>query len=1304
MASLGHFHTKTARHGDIALVIEENAVSSLILASLGFTIEAYHPRALATAVTQRMTAAIRAGRFGFIWMELPQRKQSVQVGKRTAVYSEMSSWLRAARAVGVMACLIGTRGHAWQNQSLADLLTEGAVTETHHQLCRYGLTIVNDPRPSEVIYVALTSFPAEHGKCQCTQGVEHHYDLKPPLKDRHYLKLQTEATLFRTLLKTWLPSHTTAKSSDASYRTVDLEGNAKDPGQKDYPTIVNTTTLPSSVTTSTIAVETQSPVTAFPTEAREFAKERKKAGHKAVKKVKVVEDHNDDLGDDLSGLGADLSMFTDGTYPGIEAPASSDNESEEELVEGLLLWTINGPSHYKQSSDHVITAHTFEQALQYLETAGPGYDICELCGGAARTSQVAIRRRLKTGKNFDLVTNVDLGIKKHQDEFLHYVEIHNVLVVVMSPSCRTLGPPSSVNYTHNYDTWRMHYEEDRPHIAFCGRVALLQLRNGRHFFCEQPSPTWLWHVDPWPQLGKSKQVLTRRIHQCKLGQVGPKGLPAKKPTELIASAEELLTPFSSDRCQNDHQHDECWGHRAHLHGLQVWTWEFATKVVEGVVRLKARLRRTNQSWHAAGVPSPGTRTSHEPTEDLRQPLQAYPEAAVGGDPTEPQEEEEEDKGEAWRKCPGCAGNMARSRREHNRTPGICKYPLHPPEPEWECPGCSRIPARPPGHSEHTMEIGKCRWISTTSRNSTTKERKKQHPREASRRAEASAEVDVPGDQLNRDITVTEPTNRQAAPANPHSIHEQEQAAREASSSSGEGLPARATRGPDRGPRDLQPRVREAAVGNESTPDWTSFDINKSLRVLRSGNDAQKRREVRKLHLRWWHSGRAEMERIFRSAGLPQEILDMVPDTIQTCRTCRTWESPGQEPTPTVELVIKQDEQVEADIMFYRRHLIWHMLDRADRWHAACEIEGKQSETLCEAMDTTWFQIHGPFKILVVDGERGIHSTETEAFLKRKGITIRTRAPGQHARMIERRGALLRHAMHHTETQLEKESVIVTFKQLLAEAVFAGNSLVSIGGATPYNARFGRQPRMLPDITAMPNDTAPGAGRHMHRMREVALQRMIESTAVARINRALRTNTTTAGEVLDYKPGELVDWHRPSATKDSSGWMGPATVIKAHPSRGTVVLKTDKGEVTCRFGDVRRFLDFFTLAYGAVDTPGTGSNAVVKIIEQHISQMEPHRFQLIGFTKDSQKWNATTETRKNAKLALALEHFVSNVVHYEFVVSVRLGKGVAKFPGAKHTENPYYCGGPATSATCKPLSLTMLARSRRHCSLDLNGRA
>ena len=106
-----------------------------------------------------------------------------------------------------------------------------------------------------------------------------------------------------------------------------------------------------------------------------------------------------------------------------------------------------------------------------------------------------------------------------------------------------------------------------------------------------------------------------------------------------------------------------------------------------------------------------------------------------------------------------------------------------------------------------------------------------------------------------------------------------------------------------------------------------------------------------------------------------------------------------------------------------------------------------AKDLCDAIETCWLQVFGPFKYLVIDGEQDMSQSGTD-YHKRKGILVKPRAPGQHAQIVERRGALLRHAMHCTEEQLKVEGIPVAFKQLLAEAVFAGNALISYDGVTP----------------------------------------------------------------------------------------------------------------------------------------------------------------------------------------------------------------------------------------------------------------
>ena len=102
-------------------------------------------------------------------------------------------------------------------------------------------------------------------------------------------------------------------------------------------------------------------------------------------------------------------------------------------------------------------------------------------------------------------------------------------------------------------------------------------------------------------------------------------------------------------------------------------------------------------------------------------------------------------------------------------------------------------------------------------------------------------------------------------------------------------------------------------------------------------------------------------------------------------------------------------------MFYRKYIVCHFIDRASRWHAAKMVDNKEDTTLLEALLTTWTQIHGPMKELIVDGEAGVVLSQTfNNELLARGIKLKPRASQQHARYIERRGALLRQALHVIE--------------------------------------------------------------------------------------------------------------------------------------------------------------------------------------------------------------------------------------------------------------------------------------------------
>ena len=152
------------------------------------------------------------------------------------------------------------------------------------------------------------------------------------------------------------------------------------------------------------------------------------------------------------------------------------------------------------------------------------------------------------------------------------------------------------------------------------------------------------------------------------------------------------------------------------------------------------------------------------------------------------------------------------------------------------------------------------------------------------------------------------------------------------------------------------------------------------------------------------------------------------------------------------------------------------VDRCTRWHAARVVPGKDEDTLMQAIDELWVSTHGAPKELIVDGESGIAVSErTNQYLARKGTKLHVRAKDQHAKFVERRGALLRDTIHRIEGQAKEEGLSIPFTSIPAEAVFCGNARLSVNGRTPYNSVYGRVPLLLPSIDQL--DAPDGAARN-----------------------------------------------------------------------------------------------------------------------------------------------------------------------------------------------------------------------------------
>ena len=124
-----------------------------------------------------------------------------------------------------------------------------------------------------------------------------------------------------------------------------------------------------------------------------------------------------------------------------------------------------------------------------------------------------------------------------------------------------------------------------------------------------------------------------------------------------------------------------------------------------------------------------------------------------------------------------------------------------------------------------------------------------------------------------------------------------------------------------------------------------------------------------------------------------------------------------------------------------------------------------------------------------------------------------------------------------------------------------NAFSFYDGASPYNALTGRQPAFVPDLQIIdfPKDGEDRSGVCEERIRQALISAITQSTAVTKANRALQTKTRHDGS--HYKPGQVIDYLKPTIDKDShGGWNGPCPVIRNEPDREQVICKNGSKEI------------------------------------------------------------------------------------------------------------------------------------------------
>ena len=372
------------------------------------------------------------------------------------------------------------------------------------------------------------------------------------------------------------------------------------------------------------------------------------------------------------------------------------------------------------------------------------------------------------------------------------------------------------------------------------------------------------------------------------------------------------------------------------------------------------------------------------------------------------------------------------------------------------------------------------------------------------------------------------------------------------------------------------------------------------------------------------------------------------------------------------MVIGFNIEVEGDLMFYRhegvQQILLVLVDRGVRWMSTTLVPNKQTDSLLTGIDQCWVAIFGPMQVLVFDGETALDDAESTTYCQLRGITKRTSAPLQHTRVVDRRIAILRDTLHKIGTQLHEEGLAVPFARMVSEGVFALNALSAFQGCSPYTAVLGRVPAILPSEDSIVSDGVPDrCSAHSHRLREIAVQSIAESTAQERIKRAMRTQTRPSGEEMDFKLGDRVDYWREPSNKEASGWRGPGVIADlTRLEHGRIGVRTTTDQVlTCRIQDVRHSLAYLTeelasfFGDGEPTAPaGTQANYAQQHVQSYVDSMKPGAVLTLGHVKTAGgQWLETPQTERHRGVYQAAMFIAETVFHMTSVVTVRLAHAV-----------------------------------------------
>lgn len=319
-------------------------------------------------------------------------------------------------------------------------------------------------------------------------------------------------------------------------------------------------------------------------------------------------------------------------------------------------------------------------------------------------------------------------------------------------------------------------------------------------------------------------------------------------------------------------------------------------------------------------------------------------------------------------------------------------------------------------------------------------------------------------------------------------------------------------------------------------------VKQAFITTEQSDEKDKKKVVLKLHKQFAHPSGQRLKLLMKDAGVMHEYIKLVDEIVNNCDICKKYKKTPARPVVSIPLARDFNDVVAMDLKEWdkKKNICFlHLIDMATRYSVSVVIHKKERQVIIDKILEKWIGtgLGTPEKFLTDNGGEFCNS-EFRDMCENLNITVMNTAaesPFSNG-LCERNHAVIDDMV----CKILADQPECQLSTALAWAVHAKNSLQMVGGYSPYQLVFGRNPK-LPSVLVDKPPALEGTtisevfAKHLNAL-HASRQAFIKAEASERVRRALRYQIRPNGNY--FQCGDDVYYKRDGYEE----WKGPGKVI------------------------------------------------------------------------------------------------------------------------------------------------------------------